>query len=66
MKLVKNTSEQNISFLDGINNNYRSLDNALRSISEDEIRATDIYNVLMSNDLYENCELVRKPQFIEM
>lgn len=66
LKLVKNTSEQNISFLDGINNNYRSLDNALRSISEDEIRATDIYNVLMSNDLYENCELVRKPQFIEM
>lgn len=66
LKLIKNNAEQNLNFLDGINNNYRNFDNALRSISEDEIRATDIYNVLMSNDLYENCELVRKPQFIEM
>ena len=66
LKSVKNNSDIKLNFLNGIKNNYMSFDNSLRVISEDEIRSTDVYNILMSNDLYANCELVRNPQFIEM
>ena len=66
LKSVKNNSDIKLNFLNGIKNNYMSFDNSLRVISEDEIRSTDVYNILMSNDLYASCELVRNPQFIEM
>lgn len=66
LKSTKKTSKSKLEFLDGIKNNYFNLYGADRSIVEVEIRSTDFYNVLMSNDLYDNCELVRRPQFIEM
>ena len=43
-----------------------SLDESIRTISEDEIRATDVYDILTSKDLYRNCEFVMKPQYIEI
>lgn len=66
LKEIKNNNKINIGFLDGIKTNYINLDESLKTISEEEIRATDIYNILMSNDLYKNCEFVMNPQFIEM
>lgn len=66
LKEIKNNNKINIGFLDGIKTNYINLDESLKTISKEEIRATDIYNILMSNDLYKNCEFVMNPQFIEM
>lgn len=66
LKEIKNNNKISIGFLDGIKTNYINLDESLKTISEEEIRATDIYNILMSNDLYKNCEFVMNPQFIEM
>lgn len=66
LKRIKNNSDNNISFLDGIKTNYINLDESLRSISEDEIKSTDAYNILMSKDLYQNCEFVMNPQYLDM
>lgn len=66
LKSIKNNSDNNISFLDGIKTNYINLDESLRSISEDEIKSSDIYNILMSKDLYQNCEFVMNPQYLDV
>lgn len=66
LKKIKNKDELNIAFLDSIKTNYMSLDESIRTISEDEISATDVYNILMSKDLYRNCEFVMKSQYIEI
>lgn len=66
LKSIKNNSDNNISFLDGIKTNYINFDESLRSISEDEIKSTDAYNILMSKDLYQNCEFVMNPQCLDM
>ena len=66
LKIIKNNSDNNISFLDGIKTNYINLDESLRSISEEEIKSTDAYNILMSKDLYENCEFVMNPQYLDV
>ena len=66
LKGIKNNNKISIGFLDGIKTNYINLDESLKTISEEEIRATDIYNILMSNDLYKNCEFVMNPHFIEL
>lgn len=66
LKRIKNNSDNNIAFLDGIKTNYINLEGSLRSISEDEIKSTDVYNILMSRDLYKNCELVKNPQYLDI
>ena len=66
LKGIKNNSDNNIVFLDGIKTNYINRDESLRSISEDEIKSTDVYNILMSKDLYKNCELVKNPQYLDI
>lgn len=66
LKNIKNNSDNNIAFLDGVKTNYINLDESIRSISEDEIKSTDVYNILMSKDLYKNCELVKNPQYLDI
>lgn len=66
LKNIKNNSDNNITFLDGVKTNYINLDESIRSISEDEIKSTDVYNILMSKDLYKNCELVKNPQYLDI
>lgn len=66
LKKIKNISDCEIEILDGIKTNHLNLDENSKKISEDEIKATDIYNVLMARDLYQNCEFVMNPQYIEM
>lgn len=66
LKNIKNNSDNNIAFLDGVKTNYINLDESIRSISEYEIKSTDVYNILMSKDLYKNCELVKNPQYLDI
>ena len=66
LKNIKNNSDNNIAFLDGVKTNYINLDESIRSISEDERKSTDVYNILMSKDLYKNCELVKNPQYLDI
>lgn len=66
LKNIKNNSDNNIAFLDGVKTNYINLDESIRSISEDEIKSTDVYNILMSKDLYKNCELVKNPKYLDI